>query len=74
LNFFVKVLKKLPLCEKIPHEKSYLDIVNRNQDIIDLRFMMMQILQWIDSLVHRESNCVGISKLFLICSLLYKII
>jgi hypothetical protein len=31
--FFNKLLEKLPLCEKHPNEKSYLDILNRNQDI-----------------------------------------
>jgi hypothetical protein len=35
LNFSIKFLKKLLLCEKIPHERSYLDILNGNQDIND---------------------------------------
>jgi hypothetical protein len=29
----MKVLKKLPLCEKITHVKSYLNVLNGNQDI-----------------------------------------
>ncbi len=39
VEFFVKVLEKLPFYEKIPREKSYLDILNGNQDINDLRFL-----------------------------------
>jgi hypothetical protein len=31
LNFSMKVLEKIPLCEKIPHEKSCLNISNGNK-------------------------------------------
>jgi hypothetical protein len=40
LNFSMKALEKLSLCEKIPHEKSYLDILIGNQDINDIRFLI----------------------------------
>jgi hypothetical protein len=33
-------MKKMPLCEKISHEKSYINILNGNQDIDDVRFLV----------------------------------
>jgi hypothetical protein len=36
----MELLKKLLPCEKIPHEKSYPSILNGNQDIDDLRFLV----------------------------------
>ncbi len=72
LNFSFKVLEKLPLCEEIPHEKSYLDILNKNQDFIDLRFMMMQILQWIALCIGNLSVLEFLSYLLCVHSLLYK--
>jgi hypothetical protein len=38
------VLEKLLLCEKTPHEKSYLNILNSNQDIDNLRFFAFIIV------------------------------
>jgi hypothetical protein len=65
LNFSMKVLERLPLCEIIIPEKSYLNILNGNQDMDDFRFMvfltlhgyllMMQILQCI-ALCRRNLN------------------
>ncbi len=40
LNFCMKVLQKLPFCEKITHEKFFLEMLNGNQDINDLRFLV----------------------------------
>jgi hypothetical protein len=40
----MKVLEKLPSYEKIPHEKSYLNILNGNQDIYNLRFLVFLTL------------------------------
>ncbi len=40
LNFSMEVLEKLPLWEKIPYEKSYLNILNSNKDIDNLRFLV----------------------------------
>jgi hypothetical protein len=40
VEFFFEVLEKLSLCEKLPHEKSYLDILNGNQDINKLRIFV----------------------------------
>ncbi len=67
----------LPLCEKIPHEKSYLDIWNGNQDINDLRFLVFLTVHSyltifgdtnlaVDILVPEESKSFGISRLTLI--------
>jgi hypothetical protein len=36
----IKVLEKLPLCKKIPHEKSYFNNLNDNQYIDHLRFFV----------------------------------
>ncbi len=33
-------VEKLCLCQKIPHEKSYLNIFNNNGDVDDLRFLV----------------------------------
>jgi hypothetical protein len=38
-SFSLKVLEKVPLCEKITHRKSYLIILNGNRDIRKLRFL-----------------------------------
>jgi hypothetical protein len=35
----MEVLEKLPLCEKISHEISYLDVLNDNQDIDDIKVL-----------------------------------
>jgi hypothetical protein len=40
MNFTAKVFQKLLLCDKIPHEKPYLSILNSNQDINDLRLLI----------------------------------
>ncbi len=69
LNFSMKVLEKLLLCETILHVKSYGNILNGNQDIDDLRFLVFLTVQgylmvWGDAnllvhnLVHKESKCV----------------
>jgi hypothetical protein len=36
----MKVLEKLSLCEKIPAEKSYLNVLNGNQDVDNVRFLV----------------------------------
>jgi hypothetical protein len=72
----MKFLEKFPLCEKIPHKKSYLDILNDNQDIDGLRFLVFLTVESylmifsdtnlaVDSLVPKESKCFGISRLYL---------
>ncbi len=40
LSFSLKVLEKLLLCEKIPHEKSYLNIFIGNQGSDNLVFVV----------------------------------
>jgi hypothetical protein len=73
----MKDVEKLPLCEKIPHEKSYLNVLNGNQDIDGFRFLFFLTVHsylmifsdvnlTVRSLVHKESKCVVISKLSLI--------
>jgi hypothetical protein len=37
----MKVPEKLPKCEKIPRQKSYLNILNSNQDINNLGFLVL---------------------------------
>jgi hypothetical protein len=39
-RFSLKVLDKVPLCEKIKHKKSYPIILNGNQDIGDESFLV----------------------------------
>ncbi len=71
-----EVLENLPLYEKIPQVKSYLNILNgtSNQDIEDLRFMVFLTVHGYltifrdaniaeHSLVHSKSKCVGIYSL-----------
>jgi hypothetical protein len=76
MNFSMKFLEKFPLCEKIPHKKSYLDILNDNQDIDGLRFLVFLTVHsylmifsdanlTVNSLVPKESKCFGISRLYL---------
>jgi hypothetical protein len=72
----MNVLEKLPLCEKITHGKSYLYILNSSQDISDLRFSFFTVHVYftflvganftVYSLVHREFEFIGISKLYII--------
>jgi hypothetical protein len=70
----MKVLEKLPLCEKIPHEKSYINVLNSNQDIDNIRFLVFRTVHGhpmifayvnlkVNSLVNKESKCVGIYRL-----------
>jgi hypothetical protein len=61
----MKVLEKLPLCEKIPDEKSFLDVLNGNQDVDNLSFLVFPTVHGylmifgdanltVHSLVHKE--------------------
>jgi hypothetical protein len=63
----MKVLEKLPSCEKITQEKSFLNILNNNQDIDVLSFFILltvhgYLMMFGDanltrhSLVHEESK------------------
>jgi hypothetical protein len=72
----LKFLEKLPVCEKIPHGKSYINILNSNQDIYNLKFLVFLTVHsyliifgdanlTVHSLVHKESKCVAISRLSL---------
>jgi hypothetical protein len=74
LNFSLEALKKLPLYEKIPHEKSYLNILNGNQDNDELIFWVFLTVHGylmisgdknltIHSLIYKESKCFEISRL-----------
>jgi hypothetical protein len=71
VEFFCVSLEKLPLYEETHHDKSYLDILNSNQNINDLRFVIFLIVHsyvvyagdaniTVHSLVHKESKCVRI--------------
>jgi hypothetical protein len=73
----MKVLEKLPLYEKIPHENYYLNILNVNQDVNNLRFLVFLIVQsylmifgdanlTVDSLVVRyhEDHCTKNKHMF----------
>ncbi len=62
---------------KIPHEKSYLNVLNGNQDIDDFRFLVFLTVHsylmifsdvnfTVRSLVHKESKYVVISRLSLL--------
>ncbi len=73
----MKVLEKLPLYEKNPPEKSYLNIIKSNQDIDDfLRYLIfLTVHGYLTSFSNvnltvnshkRESKCVGNSRLSLI--------
>jgi hypothetical protein len=72
----MKVPEKLPLCEKNPPEKSYLNIIKSNQDTDDLRFLFFLTVHGyrmsfgnenltVNSL-KKESICVRISRLSLV--------
>jgi hypothetical protein len=69
----------LPFCEKIPHEKSNLNILNGNQDIDNLRFLVFlkvhgylmilgDAILRVHSLVYKDPKYVGISSLSLLVS------
>jgi hypothetical protein len=55
----VKVLEKLPFYEKIPREKSYLDILNGNQDITDLRFLFFLTVHSYLTILGDAKSCSG---------------
>jgi hypothetical protein len=66
----------LPICEKIPYEKSCLNILNCNQDIDYLIFSEFLTVHGylmifgdanftVHNLVRKESKCVGIHRLSL---------
>jgi hypothetical protein len=74
LKFSFEVLQKLPLCEKIPHEKSHINIVNGNQYIGDLIFWVFLTVNGslrifgdanltVHSLMQKEYKCFEISRL-----------
>jgi hypothetical protein len=69
----MNVCRKVALCEKIPHEKSYLSVLDVNEDINDISvFIFLTVHGYlmifgddyltVHSLVNMESKCVGISK------------
>jgi hypothetical protein len=70
LNFSMKVLEKLTKCEKIPHVKSYLNILYSKQDTDGLRFLgfltvhgypkiFSDVVLTMHSLVDKKSKCVS---------------
>jgi hypothetical protein len=78
LNFSMKVLEMLSLCDNIPHQISYLNILNANQYISDSRFLVFLTVHGylmiflgdanllVQRLMQKESKCVAISRLSLI--------
>ncbi len=78
VKFVMRVLEKLPLCEKIPHEESYLNILNDTKiltisDVWLCGFSKVHgyLINFGDanftvlSPVHKKSKC-GVSRLPLI--------
>jgi hypothetical protein len=70
VEFSMKVLEKLPQCEKISHVKSYLNILYSNQDTDGIRFLgfltvhgyptiFSYVVLTVHSLVDKKSKCVS---------------
>ncbi len=63
LNFSMKILEKLPLCDKNPYEKSYLIILHGNQDIDNLRLLVFSTLHgYLTVLFMQTLQCIALCK------------
>jgi hypothetical protein len=54
----MQVPEKMPLCEKITHVKSYLNILNGNQDIDNLRSLVFLTVHGY-RMIYGDGNLTG---------------